>query len=490
MKILILSIITLSCACADQRRFPREFEFGAATSAYQIEGAWNVSGRGESVWDHLTHSYSFLVADQKTGDITTDSYHNYKRDVEMMRELGLDSYRFSISWPRILPDGLTTVNEDGIAFYNNYIDEMLKYGIKPMVTLYHWDLPLKLRWLGGFANPNFPEWFESYARIAFENFGDRVKFWTTFNEPSQICIPALSFPEINVAGVYQCAKNIVLANAKAYRLYHDEFRSQGGQCGITIDVQWYEPLQDTEENRQATELVRQYQWGLYAKPIFSQEGGFPKELSEVIATQSAQLGLPSLLLEFTDEEREFVRGTADFFGVNHYTGKVVNITKYEHPSGGIETHIDYSYMPPDWPQSATSWLRQAPHSLFKVLIDLHNKYNGTVFYITENGWSTLPGVMDDDDRIAYHRTALEDVLDCLDAGVNIRGYMVWSLMDSFEWDNGYTTCFGLYAVDFEDPERSRTPKKSAFVYKEVVRSRVVDHNYEPANRTMSIDKGH
>ncbi|CAK1594679.1 unnamed protein product [Parnassius mnemosyne] len=482
-----------------ERRFPDDFLFGTATAAYQIEGGWNADDKGESIWDHLTHNNPTVIKDLSNGDITADTYNNYKRDVEMMRELGLDAYRFSLSWSRILPNGLTNkVSEAGFAFYNNYIDEMVKYGITPMVTLYHWDLPQKLQDLGGLANPLFPEWYEDYARVVFEQFGDRVKHWITFNEPREICYEGYdagrNAPQVNATGIgsYLCAKNLVMAHARAYHAYKNDFApSQGGVCGITICVNWVAPLTDSEEDRFEAELSRQGQWGLYAEPIFSEEGGFPKELSERVAQRSIEQGYPrSRMPEFTDEEKAFVKGAADFFGVNHYTTFLISATEKfsEHAFSDFETENHYL---DEWPKSASDWLNLAPNSVLNALTHLKEKYNNPVIYITENGWSTRHDAgLIDDDRIRYYRAALENVLDALDAGVNLKGYMAWSLMDNFEWFAGYTERFGLYEVDFEDPARTRTPKKSAFVYKQIIKKRVIDHEYEPSSMTMTIDEGH
>lgn len=215
----------------------------------------------------MVHNKPDDIKDKSNGDVAADSYHNYKRDVEMMRELGLDAYRFSFSWSRILPTGFSNeINQAGIDFYNNYIDEMLKYNIIPMVTLYHWDLPQKLQELGGFSNPLFSEWFEDYSRVAFEKFGDRVKHWITFNEPREICYEGYGnntkAPQINAHGIgeYLCAKHLVMAHAKAYHAYNNEFKaSQGGTCGITISVNWFGPLTDSDEDAAAAELYRQAQ---------------------------------------------------------------------------------------------------------------------------------------------------------------------------------------------------------------------------------------
>lgn len=224
-----------------------------------------VTGKGENIWDYMTHNNPTVIADVSNGDIAADSYHNYKRDVEMMRELGLDAYRFSLSWSRILPSGFTNnVNQAGVDFYNNYIDEMLKYNIQPMVTLYHWDLPQKLQELGGFMNPMISDWFEDYARLAYQLFGDRVKFWITFNEPREVCYQGYGYntkaPILNATGIgeYICAKHLVLAHAKAYHAYDEEFRPvQEGVCGYTTNLHSFEPLTDSAEDAYAAELRKQ-----------------------------------------------------------------------------------------------------------------------------------------------------------------------------------------------------------------------------------------
>nr|AEW46866.1 seminal fluid protein CSSFP016 [Chilo suppressalis] len=451
----------------------------------------------------MTHNKPEVIKDMTNGDIAADTYNNYKRDVEMMRELGLDAYRFSLSWARLLPDGFTNnVNEAGVTFYNNYIDEMIKYNIQPMVTLYHWDLPQKLQELGGFVNPLFTDWFEDYARLAFERFGDRVKFWITFNEPREICYEgygaATKAPILNATavGTYLCAKNLVIAHAKAYHAYVKDFKpNQNGQCGITISVNWFGPATDSEEDHIMAELRRQAEWGLYAEPIFSQQGGFPKELSERVAEKSAKQGYASSRMpSFTDEERDLVRGSFDFFGVNHYTAFLASAAKEHKTYYPVPSPYDDSdsstYTPDDWPKSASGWLKLAPNSIFDAFTFLRNKYGDIDFYVTENGWSTSPTAgLIDDDRVRYYRAALNSLLDAREAGVNIKGYMAWSLMDNFEWMEGITERFGLYEVDFEDPARSRTPRKSAFVYKHIIKNRYIDSDYKPESLTMTIDDG-
>lgn len=224
-----------------------------------------VSGKSENIWDHMTHKNPCVITDCSNGDIAVDSYHLYKRDVEMMRELGLDFYRFSLSWTRILPTSFPDkINEAGVAYYNNLINEMLKYNIEPMITLYHWDLPQKLQEMGGWTNPYIVDWYADYARVAFELFGDRVKYWITMNEPREVCYQGYGTvtkaPMLDINGIaeYMCSKNLLLAHAKAYHIYDEEYRAaQGGKIFITFSAQYYIP--DTENDIVAAEEANQFE---------------------------------------------------------------------------------------------------------------------------------------------------------------------------------------------------------------------------------------
>nr|XP_021200129.2 myrosinase 1 [Helicoverpa armigera] len=498
---LCCTIALTSAAVKHSRTFPKDFIFGTSTAAYQIEGAWNSDDKSENIWDYLTHTNPGAIDDRSTGDVACDSFNNYKRDVEMMRELGIDSYRFSVAWSRILPNGLADrVSEAGIAYYNNVIDEVLKYNIQPMITLYHWDLPQKLQDMGGFLNPLIVDWFADYARVVFDNFGDRVKTFITFNEAAQVCYEGYGSvtkaPLLNLTGIgeYICAKNLVLAHANAYHIYNNEFRDkQGGQCGYTIAAGASLPLTDSDEDRHAVELFIQFQWALYTDPIFSKDGGFPKELTELAAKKSAAQGYPrSRLPDFTEEEKAYVRGTSDFFGVNHYSGALTSgslyTNQYAVPSSMDDIEVGQVALD-DWLQGASPWLKKMPSSLYHALRQINERYPDYPIIVTENGWSTREGI-EDDERVDYYRDALEDVLDALDEGIDVRGYYAWSLMDNFEWLAGYTERFGLYEVDFEDPARTRTPRKSAFIYKQIMKTRMIDHDYEPESYVMTIDPGH
>ncbi|CAH0404983.1 unnamed protein product [Chilo suppressalis] len=476
------------------RNFPDGFMFGAATASYQIEGAWDADGKSENIWDRLTHSIPCRIKDCSNGDVAADSYNRHTRDVEMMRELGLDHYRFSLSWSRILPTSFPDViNDAGVQYYNNLINAMLKYNIEPMVTLYHWDLPQKLQEMGGWTNPHVVDWFADYARVAFELFGDRVKYWMTMNEPHEICNAGYGgmgkAPQLNFKGLadYMCAKNLLVAHAKAYHIYNDEFKPKhGGVVGMAISAGWAEP--ESEEHVEASNEALLFGIGQYAHPIYTKEGDFPQIMKEKVAVKSAAQGYyRSRLIEFTPEELDMVRGSADFFGLNHYTSSIVyrsNVTLANNEDSDVS-----SYQPSSWPTSASSWLKQVPWGFHKLLNYIRDTYDNPVVIITENGFSTLGG-LEDDERISYYREYLNAMLDAIEEGCNVAGYTAWSLMDNFEWLEGYTERFGLYEVDFTSANRTRTPRKSAFVYKEIVRSRALDPLYEPNTNVMTIDEGH
>ncbi|KPJ12244.1 Myrosinase 1 [Papilio machaon] len=448
-----------------------------------------IIGKTENIWDHATHTNPCVVKDCSNGDIADDSYHQYKRDVEMMRELGLDFYRFSLSWTRILPTSFPDkINEAGVQYYNNLIDEMLKYNIKPMITLYHWDLPQKLQDMGGWTNPEIVNWFADYARIAFELFGDRVTDWITINEPHQVCYHGYGddtlAPLLNIKGVadYLCAKNLLLAHAKAYHIYDKEFRpSHGGKIFIALSAQWYDT--EYEEFVDAAKEANDFTWAIYSHPIFSETGDFPPVVKKYVAQRSAEQGFyRSRLPEFTEEEIDYVRGTSDYFGLNHYLTYYVYrnqslINYYESPSFEEDMGV-ITYIYDEWQIGESKYTKFVPWGFYKLLTRIREDYGNPPVIITENGFATKGG-LNDEDRVTYYRHYISAMLDAMEEGSDVRAYTAWSLMDNFEWLAGYTERFGLYEVDYESPERTRTPRKSAFVYKQIVRTRELDMHYEP-----------
>jgi len=450
--------------------FPDDFIWGSATSAYQIEGAWNEGGKGVSIWDTFTKVNGTII-DGSSGDVACDSYHKYKEDVQLMKAMGLKSYRFSIGWSRILPQGIGKTNQEGIDYYHNLIDELLANEIVPAVTLYHWDLPQALQDQGGWLNPSVADWFEEYARVCFEEFGGDVKFWITLNEPRETSLQGhgsgTMAPGIVGMGTtaYIAAHNQIRAHARAYRAYEQDFaEGQGGKCGITLNINWMEPRDPTnQEDLQASDTLMQFNLGWYAHAIFI-DGKYPEVMREKIDQKSEMQGFEeSRLPTFTEEESAMIQGSSDFLGMNFYTAQIVypelgdieDVNYYSDPDVG-------SYQDDTWYGAGSSWLKVCPWGIRAAVNWASEEYGHPDIYITENGFSDLLGNTDDLQRIYYYKHYLNQILKAvvLD-GVSVRGYYAWSLLDNFEWALGYTEKFGLHSVDMSDPERPRTPKESS-----------------------------
>ncbi|XP_047122107.1 myrosinase 1-like [Schistocerca piceifrons] len=454
-------------------RFPDNFMFGAATAAYQIEGAWNEDGKGESIQDYFFHNYpEYTTGD--TGDVACDSYHRYQEDVQMLKALNADVYRFSISWPRVLPTGdVDVINQPGIDYYNNLINELLANGIQPVVTMYHFDLPQALQYIGGWPNEMLADYFVQYARILFQNFGDRVKWWITFNEPAVFVNGyaaegiAPSQPASGI-GDYLATHTVIEAHARVWHLYDEEFRaSQNGSVGITLNMDGLEPASNTEGENDASERARQFQMGIFAHPIYTEEGDYPLVVQQLVDDNSAREGRNhSRLPKFTQEEIEYIRGSADFLGMNHYSTNFVTPGLIgESPSKSRDSGV-YTM-----PGGHYAW------GLRNQLNWVATEYPGYPIFITENGLSNSGG-LNDTDRIDYFTEYLGAVLEAINTdGVPVIGYTAWSLMDNFEWNSGYMVKFGLYEVDFNSTNRTRTPKDSASFMAEVFSSKQLPDQY-------------
>ncbi|CAG4979423.1 unnamed protein product [Parnassius apollo] len=490
-----MEIINFSGGLKSNYTFPKDFVFGVSTAAIQIEGAWNEDGKSESIWDHLIHTNPGFVRDGSNADVAADSYHLYKRDVEMVHELGVDIYRFSISWARVLPTGLANdVNPLGIQYYRNLIEELLKYNITPMVTIYHWDLPQKLQEVGGWTNAHIVDYYTDFAKVLFDNYADKVKYWTTFNEPMQTCLEGYGgtyrAPALNRHGIaeYLCTHNLLKAHANVYHLFDSNYRSiAGGKIGISLDSNWAEPKTDTPKDREAAELYLKTHVGWYAHPIYSAEGNYPPELIKLVDEKSRlQNYSRSRLPKFTTEEIAYIRGTADFLGLNHYTTYLLSMADKE--VGSIPSHENdvgiVRVQDPKWPsKSSSTWLKVVPFGFRRLLQWLTKTYNNVPIIVTENGFADFDGE-DDKARVSYYRHYLNALLHSIhEDRTNVRGYFAWSLMDNFEWDEGYTSRFGLYLVDFKSPNKTRTAKRSAKQYASVVASRRLPADYDPEDFT-------
>ncbi|CAG9765660.1 unnamed protein product [Ceutorhynchus assimilis] len=488
MKVLILISVcliveafgaSLPKAEINNRTFPESFRWGAATAAYQIEGGWNEDGKGESMWDHFTHANPNVTDDKLNGDVACDSYHKWREDIQLIKELGVSLYRFSVSWTRILPTGyLDSYNQAGVDYYVNFVKGLLDEGITPMVTLYHWDLPQVLNEQGGWLNDSTADRFGEYSRIVFENLGPFVKLWSTVNEPKTTCMLGYgsgeNAPGIKQIGtaIYQCARVQLLAHATAYHIYHNEFAAeQGGQISLVIDATFNEPDTDSEADAEAAERETQFNLGWYANPVYV--GDWPQIMIDRIGNRSTQEGFSeSRLPAWSAEEIEFVKGTHDYFGLNMYTALRVSAVgeaeigepNYYNDKG---TAVAFGS---DWTPSVASWLASYPYGMRGLLNYVWNHYKPGEIYVTENGWAT-DGEINDQSRIDYLQGYLSNMLDAiLDDGVNVAGYTTWSLMDNFEWARGYTQKYGIISVDFNSRNRTRTFKESAKWYQHTVRT--------------------
>ncbi len=452
-------------------KFPKDFIWGTATSSYQIEGAWLEGGKGLSIWDVFSHT-SGKIYQGHTGDVACDHYHRFKEDVALMQKMGLKTYRFSIAWARILPDGKGKVNQEGIDFYSELIDTLLAHDITPWIALYHWDLPVALQLEDdGWLNPNITAYFAKYADICFENFGDRVKSWMTFNEPWVASVlgyglGAFAPGRTSNSEPYSAAHHMLLAHAKAVEVYRKKYQiKQKGEIGITNNCDWREPLTDSPADKAAAERALEFFLGWFANPIF--KGDYPEVMRERLGDR---------LPQFTEEEKKLVVGSADFFGLNHYT------TMYADASDGTKNKLSAEAngglledqglnltADKSWEKTAMGWAI-VPWGLRKLLAWIDEKYDHPKIYITENGCAfddkKVNGTVNDVPRIAFYDSYIKECHNAISQGVNVKAYFAWSFMDNYEWASGYEKRFGLHYVDFETLER--TPKASAKWFEKLI----------------------
>lgn len=456
--------------------FPADFVWGTATSSYQIEGGHDADGKGPSIWDAFCQIPG-RIADGTTGNIACDHYHRFREDVQMMQSLGIPAYRFSISWPRLVPTGKLAdgVNEAGVRFYSDLIDSLLEAGITPWVTLYHWDLPLALEMEhDGWLNRQIADDYADYARLCFERFGDRVKHWITLNEPWVVAIlgygqKVFAPGRSSHSEPYLAAHNLLRAHGQAVQVYRSEFAHQGGCIGITNNCDWREPLSEDPRDVAAAERALDFYIGWFADPIFA-HGDYPASMRERVGER---------LPEFTAEEKAMLRGSSDFFGLNTYTtlyaahADKTDAGQGVYGNGGISEDQDVALsVAPDWPLTDSRWA-VVPWGCRKLLEYLDRRYASAPIYITENGCAYndaagADGQIRDERRIAYYAGYLEACSEAIANGVNLRGYFAWSLMDNMEWASGYSLKFGLVDVNRETLER--TPKDSAHWYAKVIQN--------------------
>ena len=452
--------------------FPEGFIWGSATSAYQIEGGWLEGGKGMSIWDVFSHTPGKTHQGQ-TGDVACDHFHRLEEDVALMAGMGLPAYRFSISWPRILPAGAGETNPDGIAFYSRLIDALLDHGITPWVTLYHWDLPSALQMEhDGWLNPAIADHFADYADVCFEHFGDRVKNWITINEAWVVAIlgygqGVFAPGRTSLEEPYQAAHHLLRAHGRAVDRYRRKYQAkQGGVIGMTNNCDWREPLTDSEEDRAAAERALAFFLGWFADPLY--RGDYPEVMRARVADR---------LPRFSDTDTALVKGSSDFFGLNHYTTMYASHADEDedievdvYGNGGIseDQYVNLT-VDPAWKKTTMGW-SIVPWGCRKLLEWIDDRYEHPEIIITENGCSfddaVDDGRVDDERRIDFLHGYLTACHEAIERGVDLKGYFLWSFLDNFEWALGYTRRFGLHHVDFDTLER--VPKASSQWYADVI----------------------
>jgi beta-glucosidase len=441
----------------DISAFPADFLWGAATSSYQIEGAVDEDGRTPSIWDTFAATPG-RVDQGDTGAVAVDHYHRWSEDVDLMAGLGLNAYRFSVAWPRVQPDGTGTGNAPGIAFYDRLVDGLLAKGITPWTTLYHWDLPEVLEQAGGWPARDTAERFADYTAIIAEAIGDRVKHWITLNEPW--CAAFLGYASgihapgrTDLADAVAASHHLLLGHGLAVQRLREIVPD--AEVGVTVNLYPVSPLDDSGRHDDAVRRIDGLMNRWFLDPLL--KGSYPKDvLHDMSAVTDAAFVL--------DGDTDLIAQPLDFLGVNYYTRHVVGAGLWPgssdvrfHLNNGLET-------------TATGWDID-PQGLVDILSQVQRDYPAIPIYLTENGAAfddvAVDGVVHDDNRIEFLESHLASLATLRQQGVDIRGYFAWSLLDNYEWSEGYAKRFGIVHVDYET--QKRTPKDSAHWYADLIK---------------------
>jgi len=447
--------------------FPKSFLWGAAAASYQIEGAWNEDGKGPSIWDEFCHRGG-KVWGGHSGDVACDHYHRWKEDVAIMKELGLKAYRLSVSWPRVMPKGYGKINPKGLAFYDKLVDGLLKAGVEPWITLFHWDLPQGVQDKGAWLNPDIPDYFADYTKAVVDKLGDRVKNWMTFNEPQ--CFVGLGYGTgIHAPGEHLSMRDILQMYFQFHRAHGKSVQAIRANSklkpfiGMAPCSGAMVPETETKKNVDAARKAM-FASGDAKNPFVN----ISWIMDPVIFGKYPADGLKNyegLLPEITDADLKLISQKIDFIGCNCYTGSIIKAGK----DGKPETVRE----PVGRPRGHLDWLAVEPDALYWLVRFFNERYGDKPLVITENGfcnldWVALDGKVHDPQRIDQSHRYLRGLKRAASEGVPVAGYFHWSIMDNFEWAEGYRARFGMVHVDFET--QKRTFKDSALWYKDVIAS--------------------
>jgi beta-glucosidase len=443
------------------KKFRNDFIFGTSTSSYQIEGAVDVDGRSPSIWD-LFSKIPGKTYMGHTGDVACDHYHRYREDVGIMKKIGMDAYRFSIAWPRIFPER-GKYNPKGMEFYKKLIAELKDKGIKPMVTLYHWDLPLWAYEMGGWLNRDSVKWFKEYAIKVFEELNDSVWLWVSHNEP--LCTSIYSYysgfhapGHKNLKEALTVAHHVLLSHG----IIAEELKKlslKNNKIGLALNLIQSYPASNLEEDIKAASVCDGHQLRWFLDPLF--KASYPEDMVEIYNNLLGNLDF------IMDGDLERISNKCDFVGLNFYSRELVEFSK--------DTELKFRRFAGDFKKTEMGW-EIVPNVLYDIVTRIRKGYTGLPIYITENGAAFKDKLKEDkrvhdDQRIEYLKKHLKKVAQLNEEGMDIKGYFLWSLIDNFEWQYGYSKRFGIVYIDYETQERIL--KDSALWYKELIKKRVI-----------------
>jgi beta-glucosidase len=443
--------------------FPAGFQWGTSTASYQVEGAWQADGKGESIWDRFSHTEGKII-NGDTGDVACDQYHRYPEDVAIMKQLAQNAHRFSISWPRVFPEGKGAVNQKGLDYYSRLVDALLEAGIKPFPTLYHWDLPQALQDDGGWANRDIVGHFARYAETMVHALGDRVPDWMVFNEPWVFTFLGYLFGQ-HAPGIRDTAAGLrsthIVNLAQAAAMQAMRATGKPRKVGSAFSMSPAYPNTDSEEDRAAAERQHAFTNAWFIDPIL--KGAYPHAYVE----QERVLGR----MDIRPGDMEAMRSTYDFIGVNLYQRIIVE-------NAPNDRNLGTRAIPGPGPRTEFNW-ESWPAALYQMIMRVTKDYGRPEIYVTENGCSYgdepgPDGRVRDDRRIEFLRGYIGQAARAMDEGADLRGYYLWTLIDNFEWAMGYSQRFGIVHVDHAT--QKRTIKDSGYWYRELINANKIDYD--------------